>query len=266
MPNDENSDPRPKPEGSGRMPVSSILRNVALALVILVCLWLVFNVRLPSLDSLQDEIAQAGFWGFSIFIGLYAVVAATPIPVTIMAVAGGLVFGLPFGTLLSMIGVVAGCYGGYWISRGLGRDTVMKLLGSHAEAIESRLTNGGFYAVCMLRLMPGFPYWPVNYGSGALGIKSRTFLFATVVSALPGQLSLVAVGAFIGNPGIVNGIAVGISWALVIVLTIITFRRWKLTRKSSKETETKGASEVEDAYEIEDGPDVEGESKAKPEG
>lgn len=163
-----------------------------------------------------------------------------------MAVAGGMAFGLPFGTLLSMIGVLAGCWGGYWISRALGRDTVMRLLGSHAEAIESRLTNGGFYAVCTLRLMPGFPYWPVNYGSGALGIDNRTFLIATAVSALPGQLSLVAVGAFIGHPNVLNGIAVGISWALVIVLTIITFRRWKSTRRNddnAAETEPGGPTE-----------------------
>lgn len=243
MPTDESSALPQGTHGESRVPWGSILRNVALALAVLAGLWLVFNVHLPSLEGLQKQIAEAGFWGFGIFILLYAVVAATPIPVTIMAVAGGLAFGLVFGTILSMIGVLAGCFGGYWISRALGRDTVMKLLGSHAEAIESRLTNGGFYAVCMLRLMPGFPYWPVNYGSGALGIRSRTFLIATIVSALPGQLSLVAVGAFIGSPGIITGTAVGISWALVIVLTIFAFRRWKSTQKGS--TDPKGKDEPE---------------------
>ncbi|WP_181274102.1 TVP38/TMEM64 family protein [Brevibacterium oceani] len=213
-----------------RLDWPTILRNIALALALLAAVWAVFNVRLPSIDVLQDDIAAAGFWGFAVFILIYAVVAATPIPVTIMATAGGLIYGLPFGTLWSMIGVVLGCWGGYWIARALGRDTVMKLLGSHAESVESRLTGGGFYAVCALRLMPGFPYWPVNYGSGALGIDNRTFLTATVISSLPGQLSLVAVGAFIGDPTIFHGVAVGISWALVITLTIITVRRWKRTR------------------------------------
>lgn len=219
------------------MPWSAILRNTALALVVLAALWMIFNVRLPSLDALQKDISDLGGWGFGTFILLYALVAATPIPITIMAIAGGLVFGLPVGTFLSMIGVVIGCFGGYWISRGLGRETVMKLLGSHAETVENQLTDGGFYAVCAARLMPGIPYWPVNYGSGALGIDSRTFLLATVVSSLPGQLSLVAIGAFIGNPTVLNGIAVGVSWALVIVLTIIAFRRWRSTRKADPQTE-----------------------------
>ncbi|WP_152346054.1 TVP38/TMEM64 family protein [Brevibacterium sp. CFH 10365] len=222
----------------GRLDWSTILRNIALALALLAAVWAIFNVRLPSIDVLQADIAAAGFWGFGVFILIYAVVAATPIPVTIMATAGGLIFGLAFGTLLSMIGVVLGCWGGYWIARALGRETVMRLLGSHAESVESRLTGGGFYAVCTLRLMPGFPYWPVNYGSGALGIDSRTFLTATIISSLPGQLSLVAVGAFIGEPNVLGGVAVGISWALVITLTIITMRRWKRTREASAAEES----------------------------
>ncbi|ATG53303.1 hypothetical protein CFK38_15930 [Brachybacterium vulturis] len=195
-------------------------------------LWLALNVRLPSLDEMQAEIADLGLWGPFFFVGLYAVVAVTPIPVTIMAVAAGMIFGLPVGTVLSMIGVMIGCLGGYGIARGLGRETVMRRLGSHAEVVEERLGDGGFYAVCTLRLMPGIPYWPVNYGSGALGISSRDFLIATALSALPGQVSLIAVGAFIADPSLVTALAVVISWIVVIALTLLAYRRWRATRTS----------------------------------
>jgi uncharacterized membrane protein YdjX (TVP38/TMEM64 family) len=211
-------------------PWGSILRNVLLVLVLLVMVWLALNVRLPSLDTLQAHIAELGLWGPIAFIALYAVVAVTPIPVTIMAVAAGMIFGLPAGTVLSMIGVVIGCLGGYGIARGLGREIVMRLLGSHAQVIEERLEDGGFYAVCTLRLMPGIPYWPVNYGSGALGITGRDFLVATALSALPGQVSLIAIGAFIAEPSLVTGLAVVISWTLVIALTLLAYRRWRATR------------------------------------
>lgn len=208
-------------------PWGSILRNVALGLVLLTMLWLALNVRLPDLGTLQAGIAGLGMWGLAAFVVLYALVALTPIPVTIMAVTGGLVFGVAVGTVLSMIGVVAGCWGAYWLARGLGRETVMRLLGSHAEMVEDRLEGGGFYAVCTLRLVPGVPYWPVNYGSGALGIGSRDFLIATVLSALPGQLSLVAIGAFIAEPNLMHGSVVAISWIAVLLLTVLTFRRWR---------------------------------------
>ncbi len=194
-------------------------------------LWLALNVRLPSLDELRAGIAELGAWAPLAFVVLYALVALTPIPVTIMAVAGGLAFGLGLGTLLSMLGVTAGCLGAYWLSRALGRETVMRALGSHRAVVEERLEGGGFYAVSTLRLMPGIPYWPVNYGSGALGIPSREFLLATALAALPGQVSLIAIGAFLASPDIVHAAAVVASWIVVIVLTVLSYRRWRAARR-----------------------------------
>lgn len=205
-------------------------------LVLAAMLWLALNVRLPDLDTLQARIAGMGVWGLFVFIALYALVALTPIPVTIMAVTGGLVFGLPVGTVLSLVGVVIGCWGAYWLARALGRETVMRLLGGHAAMVQERLEGGGFFAVCTLRLLPGVPYWPVNYGSGVLGIRHHEFLIATALSALPGQLSLVAIGAFIADPSLLHGIAVGISWVAVIVLTILSFRRWRSARQEQTST------------------------------
>lgn len=214
----------------GHVPWGTVLRNVALVTVVLVMIWLAFNVRLPSIAGIRADVEAAGAWGPIVFVLLYAAVATTPIPVTIMAVAGGMIFGVPLGTLLSLIGVVTGCLGGYGIARLLGERTVMRLLGSHAAVVEDRLAGGGFYAVCTLRLMPGIPYWPVNYGSGALGVTARDFLVATLLASLPGQLSLVAVGAFMGSPDVPHGVVLGCSWALVIVLTVLAFRRWRGTR------------------------------------
>ena len=197
-------------------------------------LWLALNVRLPSLEELREQIKALGAWAPLAFIGLYAVVALTPIPVTIMAVTAGLLFGLGLGTLLSMIGVVLGCFGAYWLARALGRDTVLKVLGSHARMIEDRLEGGGFYAVCTLRLVPGIPYWPVNYGSGALGIRAREYLLATAISALPGQVSLIAIGSFLATPDVLHGAAVVLSWIVVLVLTILSYRRWRAASVTSE--------------------------------
>ena len=102
--------------------------------------------------------------------------------------------------------------------------------------VQERLEGGGFFAVCTLRLLPGMPYWPVNYGSGVLGIRHHEFLIATALSSLPGQLSLVAIGAFIADPSLLHGIAVGISWVAVIVLTILSLRRWRTARHEQAAT------------------------------
>lgn len=217
-------------KGRARLAWSTYARNGALALAVLAMVWLAFNVRLPDLSTLREDIQELGLWAPLGFVALYAVVALTPIPVTVTAVAGGMVFGLGLGTGLSMLGVVLGCWGAYWIARLLGREVVLRRLGSHAAVVEEKLADGGFWAVCTLRVMPGLPYWPVNYGSGALGVSNREFLLATSLASLPGQLSLVAIGAFITDPGLRQGIAVVCAWALVIVLTILAFRHWRSTR------------------------------------
>ncbi len=137
-------------------------------------------------------------------------------PVAIMA-------SLPF----SLIGVLLGSWAAYWLARALGRATVRKLMGKHAVRIEQRLESRGLLAVFMLRLMPGIPYWPVNYGSGAFGVSQRDYLVASALSVIPGQLSLVAIGSFIAVPNVFNGVVIGISWIMVGVLTIWAYLRWR---------------------------------------
>lgn len=210
-----------------------VVRNTLLVLVLLALLWLVFNVELPPAEQLRDMIASWGWAAWLVFIGIYAIVAMTPIPVTVMAVTAGLLFGVIEGTILSVIGVLIGCWGGYWLARGLGRQATVKLLGSRASTVERHLDQAGFQAVFMLRLLPGFPYWPINYGSGAFGVAQRDFVLASTVAVIPGQVSLVAIGAFISNPGVVNGVVVGSAWIVVIILTIWAYRRWKAARPGS---------------------------------
>lgn len=220
------------PDGSEttRFDWSTLVRNTLLVVVLLALLWVLFNVELPSADRLRHLIASWGWAAWLVFIGVYALVAMTPIPVTVMAVTAGLLFGVIEGTVLSVIGVLIGCWGGYWLARGLGRQATIKLLGSHAGTVERHLGQAGLQAVIVLRLLPGFPYWPINYGSGAFGVGQRDFLLGSTVAVIPGQFSLVAIGGFILNPNFFNGTIVAVSWAVVLVLTVWAYRRWNAAR------------------------------------
>src|SRR5699024_12540296 len=83
----------------------SVVRNTTLIIMLLVLLWLAFNVRLPSADALQTMIAAWGWAAWLAFIGIYALVALTPFPVPGMAVIAGLLFGVVEWYLLSVISV-----------------------------------------------------------------------------------------------------------------------------------------------------------------
>lgn len=202
----------------------ALLQNALLGIVILLLVWMAFHVRLPSIDELRDVLDDWGGGAWIGFILLYAVVAVTPIPVTIMATAAGVLFGVVEGSVLSVIGAFLGSWAAYWLARGLGRKTVTRLLGRHTATIEEHLANAGAESVYLLRLMPGLPYWPVNYGSGAFGVSQRDFLVGSGLSTIPGQVSLVAVGAFVADPGTGLGVVVGIAWAVVLTMTFFAYR------------------------------------------
>lgn len=207
------------------------LRNGLLIVVFLFMLWLVFNVHLPSIEEIRDSVDVESWVAVGGFVGLYVVVALTPIPVSIMAIASGLLFGIFEGTFFSLIGVLLGSWGAYWLARVLGRDTVRRLMGRHALTVEAKLESRGFLAVVMLRLMPGIPYWPVNYGSGAFGVSQRDYLVASTLSVIPGLLSLVAIGAFIADASFFHGAVVIAAWIVVAVLTVWAYVRWRKQRK-----------------------------------
>ena len=150
-----------------------VIRTIGLVIVALVMIWLALTVRLPGTDALRDRIDDFGFWSWAVFILVYAGVALTPIPVTVMALAGGLLFGVTIGSVLSVIGAMLGSLAGYAIARGLGRETVLQLLGSRRKTLEERLEDAGFEAVFTLRVLPGMPYWPINYAAGPSACRSR---------------------------------------------------------------------------------------------
>lgn len=209
----------------------SVLRVILLVIFALAMIWLALTVRLPDMDALRDQIDDFGFWSWAVFIVVYAAVALTPIPVTIMALAGGLLFGVAVGSVVSVIGAMLGSIAGYAIARTLGKETVLHLLGSRGDTLEERLDDAGFEAVFTLRVLPGMPYWPINYAAGALGIPFQVFVWASMIASIPGQVSLVAIGAFLGEPTVAMGVVVAIAWLVVIVMTIWAARAWKGTAR-----------------------------------
>lgn len=88
--------------------------------------------------------------------------------------------------------------------------------------------------MCTARLIPGLPYWPVNYGAGALGISQHVFLSATLVASIPGQVSLVSLGAFAVHQSLFNGIILVTAWMTTLAAIWISYRYWRNKRKESK--------------------------------
>ena len=186
-----------------------------------------FPFKFTVTCGMRKIILSYGWAGWLIFIGATIAIAVTPIPITMPALVAGSLYGLVKGPLLSFFGVLLGSWVGYWLARLVGQRITLQLLGRHSFMVQKYLSNAGFWTMCTVKLMPGLPYWPVNYGAGALGVKQGTFISATFLASAPGQVSLVALGVFAVKPSVFHGIVLIIAWSVVLVLTWIFYRYWR---------------------------------------
>lgn len=207
------------------------IKDAVLVLVVAAMAWLAFNVRLPDPQAIQARVDGWGAWGPVVFVVGFAVVGVTPIPISILAVAAGLVFGVFGGSLVSIAGSTLGALGGYGLARLLGADTVSRLLGGYGERVRAMLRGNSLLAVLLLRLAPMLPYWAVNYSAGVFGVKLRPYLLGTLVGGSAGQISLVAIGAFIAAPTWPHGTVVVVAWVVVAVLALLTLREVRARRR-----------------------------------
>lgn len=207
------------------------LRSIGSLIVLVVIgaslLWMSFHLNLPSPEEMRKIILSYGAAGCLVFIGITIIIAITPIPITIPTLVAGSLYGVVGGTLLSLSGIMIGSWIGYWLARIVGRRITFKLLGRYSFVVEKHLNNAGFWAMCTVKLTPGLPYWPVNYGAGALGVKQWSFISASFLASIPGQASIVTLGAFAVNPSIFHGVVLIIAWATVLLSTWISYRHWR---------------------------------------
>lgn len=200
-------------------------------------LWISFYLELPSPAEMRKIILSYGWAGWLVFVGITVAIAITPIPITLPAFVAGSLYGLVEGTLLSFSGVMLGSWVGYWLARLVGQRITLQLLGRHRFIVQKHLSNAGFWAMCTVKLMPGLPYWPVNYGAGALGVRQYTFIYATFLASIPGQVSLVALGAFAVKHSVFHGVVLIIAWTAVLILTGISYRHWRGTNSDIQNPE-----------------------------
>jgi uncharacterized membrane protein YdjX (TVP38/TMEM64 family) len=144
----------------------------------------------------QHYLQSLGAWAPVVSIALMTVEAvAIPIPVTIIMVANGLVFGLWAGMLVSLVGGITGALLAYAIGRRLGRALVAQFLPASSLRTADRLmAKYGGWAVVFERWIPGVPGDPVSYAAGITRMPVPAFLGLTILGLVPANL----VTAFVG--------------------------------------------------------------------
>jgi uncharacterized membrane protein YdjX (TVP38/TMEM64 family) len=182
-----------------------------------------------KLGQFQQLLLSLGAWAPLVSAGLMVAEAvAIPVPVTIIMVANGLVFGVWRGMLVSLAGGLTGGLVAYALARHYGRAAAERLLPAtalrHADRLMSRY---GRWAVVLARWIPGVPCDPIAYAAGVTRLPAHEFLAFTLAGLVPANLAT----AFLGSQ--VTGDVPTRYWIGGIAAAGGLWIVWRLTRRAS---------------------------------
>lgn len=165
------------------------------ALVVLVAGGILLARMTPLGDYLSREgvgrvVAQlrGSTWAPLIFVAIYAAATALAIPGTVLTLAGGALFGVFWGTVFNSVGANLGANAAFLVSRLLGRDGVVRLLGDRLSRLDRATRDHGFRGLLTLRLIPLVPFNALNFGSGLTAMSWPVYALATLIGILPGTI------------------------------------------------------------------------------
>lgn len=176
-------------------------KKTAVLLVLLIALaaltWKLSTWLTPQ--QLQQALQQTGGWAPVLYIGLFVLLPAFFFPVAVLALAGGLLFGLWWGSVYTFIGAVLNCALMFLLARYVGRSQVQRLVEQKLSPQWQRrlqMADGkeGFLLLIILRLIPAVPYNLINYTFGLTGISFSSYLLASAIGIIPGTFAFINIG------------------------------------------------------------------------
>ena len=187
--------------------------------------WYLSNLISPG--EIQIALEGLGIWAPLAYIGLFVVLPAFFFPVAVLALAGGLLFGLWKGALYTFIGALLNCSLMFWMACHLGRKQIevliqRKLSMSWQNRMAKLGGSDGFLFLIILRLIPAVPYNLINYAFGLTGMSWRTYILASSIGIIPGTFAFINIGdkvMDVSSPGF--WIAIGLLAMLLLVTTVL---------------------------------------------
>ena len=174
---------------------SAWLRAAVLALLVVVGGVLALTTDLPSVATVRTWLDGAGAAGWALLVLGVAVVLLAPVPRSAVSVLLGLVAGFGPGLAVALAGGLLGGIGAFVLSRLLGRPAAAWVGGHRLATVDRLVTDRGFTAVLVGRLVPVVPFVVLSYGAGLTAIRLAPYALATAIGLVPSTVVQVGAGA-----------------------------------------------------------------------
>ncbi len=183
------------------------------------------SIGIPSIDDIRAGVSAAGWAGPAGYAALYAALTLTPAPATVLSVGAGLLFGIPGGLAVVMVGALVGATAAFGLSRTLGRQAVQRVDSDRLRRLDALVARRGLLAVIGVRLFPLLPFGPLNYACGLTAVRARDYLVGTAIGILPAATAFVTIGAYGSTPGSVPFVLAAGAMVLLTVAGTVAARR-----------------------------------------
>ncbi|WP_349431200.1 TVP38/TMEM64 family protein [Methylomarinum sp. Ch1-1] len=195
--------------------MTSSKRLLLLLIAVLIAAFFLFDLRqYLSLDFLKAQQTSIEAYrdahpGLStaIYVLVYIVVTSLSLPgATVLTLAGGVLFGLLWGTLIVSFASAIGATLSFLAARYLFRDAVKARFGARLKVIDEGVNRDGAYYLFTLRMMPVIPFFVINLTMGLTTIRTWTFYWVSQIGMLAGTVVLVNAGNHLANVDSLSGI------------------------------------------------------------
>ena len=169
-------------------------------------------------DRVRGYLLAFGWWAPLVYFVIYAQ-PLIPLPITVMALAAGLAFGLPAGVCWAAAAATVRACGQCLIARHFGRQTIGTLLKGRMERLDQRVDRHPFMTVLLVRLIPNVPFDLQNLALGCTRVPLGTFALATLLGMSPWIVAWVYFGNALSEPAnlwriVLASIALALLWLL----------------------------------------------------
>lgn len=130
-----------------------------------------------------------------IYLFSYIAITACSIPLaTILSLAGGFLFGIVIGSIMTVVAATCGAClfflavklsVGHWIA-----DKSNRWIARMSKGFK----ENAFNYLLFLRILPIFPFWAINVTAALLNMRLSLFFLATLIGIVPGTIVYVSLG------------------------------------------------------------------------
>lgn len=154
-------------------------------------------------EELERTVQELGPWGPAAIVAFQvAQVLFAPIPGQITSVVAGYLYGVLWGTVLCMVGLVVGTAVAMGLARRYGRPLVERLVPAETLArLDTALERRGPLAFLLIFLLPFLPDDLTAFVAGLSALRLSQLLLLATVGRAPGVVVAVLLGAHAGELG-----------------------------------------------------------------